>query len=111
MSDLIFFNRTRSGSKNAREFLLTQKIDFVSHDVRKNPLDEQQTLELLKQKTDFYEKKGKKIIHIKSADKPSQDQLCKMFLGRSGTLRAPVLTKDNWIIAGFTEEIYSELIG
>ena len=111
MKNIIFYNRKWSGCKKAREFLLQNNVEFQSHDVRKEPIDKDAVMAILSQKMDFYEKKGKKVIHFnRQKDNPSEEVLLKMFLGRSGFLRAPVLSGGSWIMAGFEVESYKGLL-
>ncbi|WP_372367636.1 hypothetical protein [Candidatus Uabimicrobium sp. HlEnr_7] len=55
------------------------------------------------------EKKGKTVKRL-SAKEANEELLLKMFLGRSGTLRAPVLIGKTWAMAGFEEDTYKELL-
>ena len=109
MSKIVFYNRKWSGCAKAREFLSQSEKQIDHHDVRKEPISESETLKLLKGKKLYLEKKGKSVKRL-SAKEANKETLLKMFLGRSGTLRAPVLMGDTWAIAGFEEETYRELL-
>ena len=90
---------------------MENKIEVISHDVRKNPISAEDAKVILTEKNRFYEKRGKKIKFInRESDQPTEETLLKMFLGRSGNLRAPVLAADDWIIAGFEENQYRTLL-
>lgn len=54
-------------------------------------------------------KKGKKIVELKVSDDLSDEDILKNFLGRSGTLRAPVLQSGKTLMAGWHEETYESL--
>lgn len=83
--------------------------EIEHHDVRKEPISEEQTIKLLKGKKLFLEKKGKNVKRLTSKE-VNEETLLKMFLGRSGTLRAPVLMGKTWAMAGFEEDTYRELL-
>lgn len=53
--------------------------------------------------------KGKKIVSFEMADKPSDDELLKLMLGRSGTLRAPTLRRGTTVLVGFNADLYEML--
>ena len=88
---------------------MENEIEFESHDVKKEPVTQEESLKLLKKKKLFLEKKGKKVNRF-SKKEIDDETLLKMFIGRSGTLRAPVLSGKTWIMAGFEEETYKELL-
>ena len=51
------------------------------------------------------------VKHInRQKDSPGEKDLLAIFLGRSNTLRAPVLSRGSWIIAGFDEGTYKNLL-
>ncbi|MDF1665866.1 MAG: hypothetical protein P1V97_29185 [Planctomycetota bacterium] len=54
-------------------------------------------------------KKGKKVVEFKVSDDLSDEDILKNFLGRSGTLRAPVLQSGKTLMAGWEEETYKSL--
>jgi hypothetical protein len=54
-------------------------------------------------------KKGKKVVCIDMATEPSDGELSKVVLGRSGTLRAPVLQVGDTLLAGWDEDSFKEL--
>ncbi len=91
---------------------MAHDIEFVSHDVRKNPIFPEEVLKILATKNRFYEKRGKKVKFLdREKDAPTEEMLLKMFLGRSGKLRAPVIAAEDWIMAGFEENQYRKLLG
>lgn len=55
--------------------------------------------------------KGKKVEEILLKDKPGSAEIEKAVLGRSGTLRAPTLVRGKTVVAGFNEEVWSEVLG
>lgn len=88
---------------------MDNNIEFISYDVRKEPISKEESLKILRTKKIFLEKKGKKIQRFLH-ENVDDETLLKMFLGRSATLRAPVLAGNDWVIAGFEESTYRELL-
>ena len=55
--------------------------------------------------------KGKKLLYFNlKKDRPGDDELADMMLGRSGTLRAPVLRVGKKLIVGFNEEALQKVL-
>lgn len=57
--------------------------------------------------------RGKKVLTFKmnSDDAPSDDDLLKLMLGRSGTLRAPTLRRGKTLLVGFNTDAYAQTLG
>lgn len=73
---------------------------------------EKEAFELLKEVTQLYAAKGKKVVHVNlKKDEPSKDELKKLVLGPTGNLRAPTLRKGKTLMVGFHEETYEKLFG
>lgn len=53
--------------------------------------------------------KGKKIVSFDMADEPSDEELLKVMLGRSGTLRAPTVRRGDIVLVGFNADLYELL--
>jgi arsenate reductase-like glutaredoxin family protein len=69
-------------------------------------VDAQAALDLLDGVTDLFVAKGKKSLHIDlRKERPSDDDLLQLMLGRSGTLRAPTLKSGKRLIVGFNADI------
>jgi arsenate reductase-like glutaredoxin family protein len=63
-------------------------------------------LALLDGVTDIYVAKGKKILHLDlTAERPSDDELLGLLLGRSGNLRAPAIRAGTRFVVGYNPEI------
>ncbi len=45
------------------------------------------------------------------SDPPEDDELLKVMLGRSGTLRAPTLRRGKTLLVGYSDDAYSETLG
>jgi arsenate reductase-like glutaredoxin family protein len=72
----------------------------------RDPIEGTAALTLLEGVNDLYVAQGRKIVHIDlGKDRPSDDELLAMVLGRSGTLRAPSIRKGKKLIVGYSEEL------
>ena len=61
---------------------------------------------------DLYIAKGKKTVHVDlSGDRPDDEELLGMLLGRSGKLRAPALRTGTTLIVGYNGDILGEHLG
>ena len=77
----------------------------------KAPVDARAALELLEGVTDLFVAKGKKSVHVDlRKDRPSDDELLGLMLGRSGTLRAPTLKSGKRLIVGFNADILRDTL-
>ncbi len=58
--------------------------------------------------TDLYVAKGKKTVHFDLAnDRPTDDEILGLIMGRSGKLRAPAIRKGSVLVVGFNPDILS----
>ncbi len=74
-------------------------------------MDGPAALELLSDITDLYVAKGKKTVHLDLAnERPSDDVILGLILGRSGTLRAPAIRKGRTFVVGFNPDILGETL-
>ncbi len=56
--------------------------------------------------------RGKKVLTFKmQTDAPEDEELLKVMLGRSGTLRAPTLRRGKTLLVGYSDDAYSETLG
>jgi arsenate reductase-like glutaredoxin family protein len=56
--------------------------------------------------------RGQKVLRFSTArDAPPDEELLKLVLGRSGTLRAPSLRRGKTLLVGFNEAAYAEVLG
>jgi hypothetical protein len=94
-----------------RSFLGKHHIQAESKDVRKNPLSVPATLKLARSMRAVHGVIGKKIISYDlKKDNPSDEELKKILIGRSGTMRAPCLQVDDVLVGGFDQDLYSRLL-
>ena len=77
--------------------------DHAFVDVRKSPLSPADTLAIVRRHKHAIAKTGSKLREV-DPSKASDDELLKMFLGREGSMRAPVVSDGETIVAGFVEE-------
>jgi len=69
-------------------------------------------LALLDGVTDIYVAKGKKVLHLDlTAERPSDDELLGLLLGRSGKLRAPAIRTGTRFVVGYNPEILESTLG
>ncbi|KAA0225789.1 hypothetical protein EDS67_21275 [candidate division KSB1 bacterium] len=79
---------------------------------KKVAVSKQEALRLAKQVDEIYATKGRQVIHVNlKKDKPDEDTLTNLLIGRTGNLRAPVIRKGRTLIVGFDEATYMRLVG
>ena len=79
--------------------------------MRKNPISLKEALKLVKKTRKVYGVSGKKITSYDlSKDSPTDDDLAKLIIGRSGTLRAPCLQVGDTFVGGFNADLYKCLL-
>ena len=55
---------------------------------------------------DLYVAKGRNVLHFDlSTERPTDDELLAMLLGRSGKLRAPSLRTGTKLVVGYNQEL------
>jgi len=69
-------------------------------------------LAMLEGVKDLYVAKGKKTVHwrLDGADRPTDDEILGLILGRSGTLRAPAIRTGSRMVVGFNPDILEETL-
>jgi arsenate reductase-like glutaredoxin family protein len=56
--------------------------------------------------TELFVAKGKRVLHLDLAsERPSDEELLGLLLGRSGRLRAPTIRVDHRLLVGFNQEM------
>ncbi len=61
--------------------------------------------------TDLYSTKSRKVIHLNiKKEKPAREDVLTLVMGRSGTLRAPVIKHRSTLIVGFDEDTYTRIL-
>ena len=69
----------------------------------------EQALARARQAQQVWASKGKRLLKLAAG--VSDDELAKVILGRSGTLRAPAFQVGDVFVVGFHAEGYTELFG
>ena len=74
-------------------------------------VDESNVDSVLDGVTDVYSTRSRKVIHlnIKTAN-PAREDMLALLMGRSGTLRAPVIKHRSTLIVGFDAETYAQIL-
>ena len=74
-------------------------------------MDEGNVDSLLDGVTDLYSTKSRKVIHLNiRKEKPAREDMLALVMGRSGTLRAPVIKHRSTLIVGFDEDTYTRIL-
>ena len=77
----------------------------------KDPIEGAAALTYLEGVTDLFVAKGKKILHWDlTADRPSDDELLAVLLGRSGKLRAPAIRSGTKFVVGYNPDILGQTL-
>jgi arsenate reductase-like glutaredoxin family protein len=93
-----------------REFLARKSIEPRFIDVRKGPIPPKETVAIVRKHKKAIAKLGgtMRSIDPKTA---TDAEIQKLFLGREGTMRAPVVSDGTTILAGFDEDSFVALVG
>ncbi|MBI1309734.1 hypothetical protein GC176_00390 [bacterium] len=60
---------------------------------------------------ELYVTRGRKLLHFDlKTERPDDDTIASLILGRSGTLRAPVLRRGKSLIVGFSPDAYDKVL-
>ncbi len=74
-------------------------------------MDEGNVDSLLDGVADLYSTKSRKVIHLNmKKEKPAREDVLALVMGRSGTLRAPVIKHRSTLIVGFDEDTYTRIL-
>ena len=74
-------------------------------------MDADEALALLDGVRDLSVAKGKKTVHVDLAgNRPSDEEILGLILGRSGTLRAPALRSGTTFVVGYNADILSDTL-
>lgn len=72
-------------------------------------MEGEDALALLNGVTDLYVARGKKTLHFDLAeDRPADEELLSVMLGRSGKLRAPAIRAGNRFLVGYNGDILAD---
>jgi arsenate reductase-like glutaredoxin family protein len=72
----------------------------------KEPVEGKAVLALLEGMDELFVAQGKKVLHFDlQTERPTDDELLELLLGRSGKLRAPALRRGARLIVGYNQEL------
>lgn len=61
--------------------------------------------------SDLYVAKGRKVLHFDlESERPSDDDLLALLLGRSGKLRAPTLRSGTRLLVGYNQDLLGTVL-
>lgn len=67
-----------------------------------------EALTVLEGVKDLYVAKGQRVLHFDlQAERPTDDELLELLLGRSGKLRAPAIRTGTRLLVGYNAELLS----
>jgi len=76
-----------------------------------DPLEGKEALRLLEGLDDLWVAKGRKVLRFDlRAERPSDDELLELMLGRSGKLRAPTSRVGRRLLVGYNEDLLREAL-
>lgn len=79
---------------------------------KKLTVSKKAALDLVKQIDEIYATKGRQVFHLNlKKDRPDEETLINLLIGRTGNLRAPVIRKGRTLIVGFDQATYKQLFG
>ena len=93
-----------------REYLARKSEEPEFVDVRKGPIPPKKTVAIVRQHKRAISKIGGKLREI-DPKTATDAEIEKLFLGREGTMRAPVFSNGEVIFAGWDEATFAELLG
>lgn len=92
-----------------REYLARKDVEHDFVDVRKEPISKKDTVGIVRKHAHAIAKVGGKMREL-DPKKATDEEILKLFLGREGTMRAPVVSNGSTILAGFDEESFRKLV-
>jgi arsenate reductase-like glutaredoxin family protein len=111
MAKAYIYIRNWTGCKGAKELLSQHESNANIIDVRKEPVSAERAQEILVEVTTLHAKIGRNLKTFDLRKEAlNEADFKKAILGRSGTMRAPVIVKGKIMVAGFDEELWLKLI-
>jgi len=93
-----------------REFLARKEIEHRFVDVRKGPIPPKDTVAIVRKHKKAMAKVGGTLRSV-DPKTATDAEIQKLFLGREGTMRAPVVSDGTTILAGFDDASLRALVG
>ncbi len=85
--------------------------DGTVQSASKEPITAETVLDLLSGVDELLVAKGKQIQRYQlGSERPTDDELITLLLGRSGKLRAPTIRAGRRLLVGYNQEMVSELL-
>lgn len=108
-----FWSRNCTGCSRARRFFASHpEVEYESVDVRATPVLEDEALDLVRGARRLLTKNGTQVEEFDlKKEAPDEEELRRIVLGRSKTMRAPALRVNDAIMIGYDEDVYLELLG
>lgn len=77
----------------------------------KDPIEGDAALDLLDGVRDLYVAKGRSVLHFDLLEeRPSDEELLELMLGRSGKLRAPTLRAGEKLVVGYNGDLLAKTL-
>jgi arsenate reductase-like glutaredoxin family protein len=77
----------------------------------RDPIEGKDALDLLEGIRDLYVAKARRVLHFDlTKERPPDDELLGLMLGRSGKLRAPTLRAGSKLIVGYNADVLGETL-
>jgi len=106
-----YFRKGCASCQKAQESLGRTDVEIKTEvNARQEPLEAQKAWDLLADSQKILIASGNKIREY-SPQQDKKDEILKIVLGRSGTLRAPTLKIGNTLYIGYNNEMYDQLVG
>jgi arsenate reductase-like glutaredoxin family protein len=109
--DWSYHRNNCTSCSRAASFLAEHEIAIAEQaDARKTPLVDADALQLTVDADHLYVTRGTKVIHFDlRRNRPDDDSLLELLIGRSGKLRAPALKTGRTLIVGFDQSTYEHV--
>lgn len=110
--DWMYHRKNCNSCAKATGFLEEHEIVVAKQvDARTIPLIEADALRLIGESDDLYVTRGTKVVHFNlHENRPADDVLLPLLIGRSGKLRAPALHVGRSLIVGFDLTTYERVL-
>jgi arsenate reductase-like glutaredoxin family protein len=92
-----------------REVLAREGTEHTFVDVRKGPISPKDTVAIVRKHRRAISKVGGKMREL-DPKTATDAEIEKLFLGREGTMRAPVVSNGESIVAGYDAEVFRTLL-
>ncbi len=77
----------------------------------REPIEGEDALDVLEGADELWVAMGRKTVHVDlRRDRPGDEELLSLLLGRSGKLRAPTIRAGRKVIVGFNAELLEEAL-